>query len=595
LRRIGQQPSAQGQSAVASTLPTLCYHSDVRPAYTVAFARGLMPKRRKKAAPAAAKPSAAVAAAPSTGSRRELDILVLVAALLCIVVAYLNRRALNPDGVSYLDLAAALKRGDWFHFVQGYWSPLFPAITAGLGRLLSLSGPQLVIITHVINLVAAFGALTVLWIWARRSESPFRGRAAFAIFMIGSWGLPRIEAVTPDVMLFATMVWLGYELLVHGGRRWLLVGALLGVAFLVKTSAWPWLIVAVAVRLWAAGDPGSRRRVVWSALVCMLVMLTWIVPMSRKAGHLTLGSSGRLNYEWYIHANTSRLPDTDTGENAAYRAVKVSDDQYVTVATFDDPTWTYQPWGDPTAWRDKVLSDTGTTPTVLQLTGYWLRNAGLVFGLWLLPVLLFVLAPVTLLRYRTGVIHELLTSERNALVAIALGMTGLLQFIAVHAEPRLFAPFGMLLAMGWIAWMEAAPSDRNLVKSPRVASVLMWAGVVCALAFAVPKMVASVSTNTRLNGTVAQVIDLERKLSAAGTSIREVAVIGPAAPFMGAAYWIGARIAMQIPPRSLPVLTGLPATETHDLMLTIFSGKVSVVWQTSSDGGMRMLVVPPPK
>src|SRR4029077_477258 len=98
-------------------------------------------------------------------------------------------------------------------------------------------------------------------------------------YMLCSAGLPRIEAVTPDVLLLAIAVWLSYEFLVHHSRRWLLVGVLLGLAFLAKTSSWPWLLVALPIRLWAAGDAPARRPVWWSTLVCGGLVLTWVVPV----------------------------------------------------------------------------------------------------------------------------------------------------------------------------------------------------------------------------------------------------------------------------------------------------------------------------
>src|SRR6185436_10250189 len=62
--------------------------------------------------------------APTPSYRRlgEPDLLAIVAAVLCGVHAWLAGFALNPDGVSYLDLANRVALGDWASLVQGYWS-----------------------------------------------------------------------------------------------------------------------------------------------------------------------------------------------------------------------------------------------------------------------------------------------------------------------------------------------------------------------------------------------------------------------------------------------------------------------------------------
>jgi len=42
---------------------------------------------------------------------REVDLLAAFTILLSATIAYLGRNVLNPDGVSYLDLADAMRRG----------------------------------------------------------------------------------------------------------------------------------------------------------------------------------------------------------------------------------------------------------------------------------------------------------------------------------------------------------------------------------------------------------------------------------------------------------------------------------------------------
>jgi hypothetical protein len=538
----------------------------------------------------------AAAALPAQQNRfGAANMLAIVAALLCIALGYLSRLALNPDGVSYLDLAAAMQRGDWSRFVQGYWSPLFPFITGLIGRATGLTGAVLVPVTHAINVLAAMAGVFILWWWGRAvmPSRPLFGRFALAAFLLCGAGLPRIEAVTPDILALLVAIWLSYELLARSGRRWLLIGALFGVSFLVKTSAWPWLVLAAPLRLWAAPDASARRRVWWSTATCALVMLAWIVPMSIKAGRPTLGSSGRLNYSWYIEASSSRLPDSDNGVNAAYRDVPVGNGQRITVATFDDAAhWTYQPWGDPTAWADKVMSDVAREPTLLELLGYWIRMFGRVFGLWLLPMLLTTTVPAYLLHRRPGVWRELITTQRDALVVGALGLAGLLQFVAIHAEPRLIAPYGIMLALGamWLDTAQPPAPARTLPSAWR--SLLAWVGVATALAFAVPKFSDGIASMSRLNEATKELDAIRTPAAPGQPGPPQVAIIGPAAPALSAAYWTGAHVVMQIPPRSALLLSELPPNQQVAVLKSLFYGRVSVIWKTADDGGLQMFVVP---
>ena len=82
---------------------------------------------------------------------READWLGLLLVAICIGLGLASHNALNPDGVSYLDLATRLREGDWSHFVQGYWSPLYPTIIAIGAMLTGREGPALIGLVHLIN------------------------------------------------------------------------------------------------------------------------------------------------------------------------------------------------------------------------------------------------------------------------------------------------------------------------------------------------------------------------------------------------------------------------------------------------------------
>jgi hypothetical protein len=86
-----------------------------------------MPSRKKRRS---STPDSISKPAPAPSARRlgEPELLAIVAAVLCGVHAWLAGFALNPDGVSYLDLANRVASGDWASLVQGYWSPFYPAL-----------------------------------------------------------------------------------------------------------------------------------------------------------------------------------------------------------------------------------------------------------------------------------------------------------------------------------------------------------------------------------------------------------------------------------------------------------------------------------
>lgn len=529
----------------------------------------------------------------STGSSRwgEPEILALLAAALCVLHAWLGRYALNPDGVSYLDLARVAIGGDWPAFVQGYWSPLYPALIALVAMVAGQDPVSLVAIAHAVNGLAAVAAIGLLWWWSRQAGQRFLARALIATFLLVSSGLPRIEAVTPDVLLLALMTWLGYELLVRKGERAVLTGILLGAAYLAKTSAWPWLLAAVLVRLWGARDAVGRRRVWLSSAVGAVVMLTWIVPMSLEAGRPTLGSAGRLNYCWYIEACDSRTPDTHSGVHYAYQELSVDSTTRLGWAEYVGANrWTYAPWSDPTQWELGVQSHNASAPSLWQLLSYWGRQALLSFGLWLLPVLLAVLLPWYLLQRSPGMWRRLVEEDRPVLAVGLLGLAGVGQFILVHAEPRLIAPFGLLAALALLHQWSSEPTPARA--TPRVRQWATLLGLLVAAGYAVPRLRDGFDASARIPRVLELIASTKASLAAAGLSQDRIVILGPAIPVAATAFLSGARIAAQVPPGSLAVLKRLPTEGQRAALAAMFGGRYQVAWISTAEGTFTLARLP---
>ncbi len=554
-----------------------------------------MPKPKKHPA---ARPVAAATTppdrAPLTGRFGVAEGVALFAAALCLLLTWLSRNTLNPDGVSYLDLATRLAQGDWSSFVQGYWSPLYPALVALVSAIVGREPVTLIATAHAISGVFALLTIALLWWWGRALPGRLFGGAAVATFLLISAGLPRIEAVTPDVVLLAIMAGIGYELLPRRGERWLLLGLLLGAAFLTKTSAWPWLLVMVPLRLWGARDRTERWNVMRSSLVAIAVMLTWIVPMSRKAGAPSFGSASSLNTCWYLEACDSRTPDTHLGGHRAYHQVNVDSAGTLVWAEFaTGEKWTYAPWSDPTAWSAGVLSNHSIVPTAWDLVSYWTRQFRNTFGLWLLPVLLGILLPSVLLLRRAGRWRALLAEDRMVLVTALLGFAGVMQFVLIHSEPRLIAPFGLLLALAVLHWASsgaATPRGSPLLLHPGV-TLLGMAG---AIGFAVPRLQEGWRSSMRIDGLVNAIAHTDATMRSAGMTQERIVVLGPAIPIEASAYLSGAHIVAQLLPSSVEVLKRLPTDQQQRVIGALFSGKADIAWLTTLDAGVTMVVIPKP-
>ena len=513
-----------------------------------------------------------------------------VLVLVTLVHTWWSRFALNPDGVAYLDLSARLLAGDPGAFVQGYWSPLYPALVAAAGAATAQTPSAMLTVSHLLNGAAIIATILLLWRWGLQAGRPRFTLAALPALMLVSTGLPRIEAVTPDVFSLALVAWLGYELLARGGERWIVTGLVLGLVFLAKTSAWPWLLLSVPLRLWAATDRAGRQRVLASSAVGVLIAATWIVPLSVKEGHVTAGSAARFNFCWYLESCDSRSPDTHAGRHVDYREAKLDSASTVVWAEFDTADrWTYAPWSDPTAWQAGVQTMTRGPLEAGALVRYWGRQADRTFLFWLLPVLLAVAIPWCLLEWTPGMWRLWQPDRRAAGAAAALGLAGVLQFVMVHAEPRLIAPSAFLFVL---ALLHRAPADALPPERPFLRRAVTIVALLTVMLYAYTKLRDGWYSQARLARTLQMLADKRAQLAEAGLSQDRIVVIGPGIAVMAAAYLSEARIVAQVLPGSVgPLIERAPDAREralHDL----FGQMARIAWLTTPDGGVTLLEIP---
>jgi hypothetical protein len=505
--------------------------------------------------------------------------IAIVVALLAIALGWASRGNLNVDGVAYLDLAGRLLAGDWRGFVQGYWSPAYPALLAlGLG-LTGLTGADAAVFAHLINVLIALVAIGLTWRLARRRGQPLFARFAFTALLVASARTLRLDAVTPDLLLLVVMIGLATELLRPDGFRALPLGLWAGASFLTKTSMWPWLLITGLVGLWLARRDGpTRRRLAGAAAVALALMLLWIVPMSVDVGHPTIGDTGRYGFDWYLERADGRSPDTHRGDHRAYTTEAIGDGHQVRVAHFATDHWTWEPWSDPSAWQRGVISETRHPIEPGAAMIYWLKLLRYTVGVWAAPLLVLVVAPLALLTWRDPTLPR--RPPPGALMLLIGGGLGVLQFIAVHAEPRLIAPFLMLLGLGAIAWRTPDITGRWL---GRISWLSLGAALVVGVLHIPDQLKVTASTAERM-----------RQFAASPAVDRRVVVIGAAFPLMPDLYRANLRVVAQIFDPPATEVLAWPTPQQNEVARLIRATGTRTVWISKGRAGYRIAVLPAP-
>lgn len=301
-----------------------------------------------------------------------------VALLLGAIDAWALRYQLNPDGVSYLDLADAFIRQGCAGLVNAYWSPIYASLLGGGLKIAGPAGRWDAPAGHFINFVIYLAALASFDFFLRgvlearrRIEEKSAEKGAmllpewaflslgFALFTWTSLSLVTLSTLTPDLCV-ATFIYLvsGLVVRIHLGRaNWttfLALGVALGFGYLAKTvlflMAFVFLGVAAALAVRRLGARTAAPRVAISLLVFLMVASPLVLALSRAQGRWTFGESGRINYGWYA----DHLPLYGEGEPYATPGALHPIHQLLSsppVYEFATPIQgTYPLWDDPAYW-----------------------------------------------------------------------------------------------------------------------------------------------------------------------------------------------------------------------------------------------------
>ena len=230
------------------------------------------------------------------------------------ILAWSARHAMNPDGLSYLDLASeALIQGP-AELVNAHWSPGYPALI-GVALLVFRPSPaQEVPLVHFSNVliflstVSAFSFFLRLWL-----SVTFQGEAiddkkkyvlpfAFATFLFFTLQFIGVSTVTPDLGV-AAIVFLAAGItcrLSLPGSRWthyLALGTVLGVGYYLKAAMLPLGMALLSILLFLPrSDGGHRKKLLLSFSIFCLIAAPLIVAISGRIGRLSFSEAGWHNY-----------------------------------------------------------------------------------------------------------------------------------------------------------------------------------------------------------------------------------------------------------------------------------------------------------
>ena len=322
-------------------------------------------------------PSPAVPSHPLHAVLRRCAIPAVWTAVIAIgaVRLYWTRFTIYPDAVSYLDLAAAMRDGQWAKGITSYWSLLYPALIAAVLRVTHPMRWHEVAAAHAANFcIFLAGAIAFAFFWRNflkelnHAAEDGPGGAPFSWSLIGcalyaytAMTVCTLPNLSPDLLveaLLLTAAALVLKIKPHRPllRPMLFLGIVLGLGYMAKAVVLPLALVFIVVAGWRTGN--ARRAlsgVVLAVLALGVISAPYVYAMSRHKGRLTFGDVGHLAYAWYVSWHdmpASCWRGLPPGSGTPVHPIRViySSPEVLDFSSAD--AGTYPLWFDPAYWNE---------------------------------------------------------------------------------------------------------------------------------------------------------------------------------------------------------------------------------------------------
>lgn len=487
-----------------------------------------------------------------------------IAAFILLFIAYYARTTLTPDGVAYFENAELFARGQWSEAIQGYWSPGYSLL---LVPVVWMAGEDRALFLSVAHLLQALLAIAALWLSVLSVRARVPALAQRAVF----WGCAWIElrwltqeVLTPDLLLCVLLLLFIIRLPAHNKREQLILGAIAGAGFLVKTSIWPWLVVALGIACLRCVRAGNWRLLPLPLIgTAAAIAGAFVMTLSIRAGHPTLGSVGPLNARWYLGDLARRTPDGDLGPHATKNRLVLPTGLTVPFHDLRASTRTYLPWSDPERWANGV--PTNAVPSLNSAVAIlnWTGNLK-VLCKWVVPLAIALAVIVAMSGSHSCESTVVLKILDRPLLLV--GVLNILIFLTVHAEARLLAPAMLQCLLG--AW-STAPLGRAHKHFPW-ASRAMVAGVVLQLALYTQPMPRNLSANAASEGERHRFLDEQLVRRPNYSAI----IVGPAVSWMSALWRHHMHVALQIGGEGEAIVKSMPEGQRLQWLHNDFADEV---------------------
>ena len=476
-----------------------------------------------------------------------------LALTLGFIQTWRSRHAMNPDGISYLDIADAYLAGDWAAAINAYWSPLYSWVLAAATLVARPSAYSEFTMVHLVTFgiyalsLCAFELLLTEVIRVRRDRGMDVARQTavpneewawrsigYALFIWSGLSMINLTIVTPDTLV-AALMYLSAALLLRlrdpDASNWLPVtlGLILGLGYLAKAAMMPlaFVFIGVAFVAWRIPRRLAVRRAILTLIGFAAVAAPYVVVLSDAKGKPTWGEVATLVYAWFVDdvALASHWQGDPPGRGTPVHPTRQLSETPAVYEFASPVAGSYPPWYDPSYWYEGIRPRLRPVRMLSRLS---------VYSLEYLRLMAPIVAVFGVLWWVSGRSEAGASSVRDFALVTVPAAAALLMYGVVFMEPRYVGPFLVLLSLGALAGLRTPVVGR----SPSLlggAAVGLSVVLVAPLAVALLLNAVVLVTRPELGGRSAHVQwQVAEALGAAGVRAGDaVAAMGDALP----SYW----------------------------------------------------------
>jgi len=449
-----------------------------------------------------AKTSAPLARAWAECRLTSLPFWFAVGALGAALMAWDTRHFMNPDGLSYLDMASETLQSGPHNLVNLNWSPLYPFLITVLLFLFhpspSLEIPLLHLLNWLIFLAAQLCFAFFLRAWYTQEQDSTaderdvarRGIPVAFAFWLFFWAVVQfipVSLVTPDLCV-AGIVFLVSGICgrlcrpTSGRKQYFALGVTLALGYYAKAAMFPAaLLLLLLLFFWPPSTSHNRYGVLVAVVAFFVASAPLATFMSKRAGRLSLSESGSMNYAWWvnkvppyagwIHLDMDLLDSLYTGKPRKSAMLthppRILMEKPLTLEFSWPVVGTYPLWYDPVYWNEGAKARFNLRQQLVALKENLLKYGHAFMEMSSLCAGAMVLC---LFGFRKGM---LVKSDRKwywlMIWPIAVGA----MYACVHVEYRFLGAFFVLF---WLAAYGAI-----LGRADRAAEMATLVTVLCSL------------------------------------------------------------------------------------------------------------------